>query len=443
MIPLNIHLNTGEALLLSYLGTPVAPGRRLADRRKVALKSAVTLELLSLRAASYAIRLPPASMTTILDLRSTEDVQDCVQRAVQTLAEGKVVCLPTETVYGLAASALNAAAVERLADAKGRDSKSPLVIAVKSADEALDYFCEGSKLARRLSRRCWPGPITLVVPCTHPDSAIYQLPHEVQRWVVSKTGSVGIRVVAHPVFEMLLRYCVGPLVLTSANASGQPAPTSGEQAAASLPPDIALMLDDGPTRYGGASTVVSVGDAGYKILRAGVVEEAAVEQFSKGLVLIVCTGNTCRSPMAEALLRRRLGQCAGAATPHVVSAGLAAAAGYPASPQAVEVLNKIGLDLTSHRSRALDENLVKSADLILTMTSAHRHGIVSRWPEASERTYCLCNDGGDVLDPVGGPVELYQQCAELIDRQLEHWCKHLTSDETSDGKSSADQTDRS
>src|SRR5262245_50732118 len=101
-------------------------------------------------------------MTQVLDWRSTADQRDIVHVAVQALAEGRVVAFPTETVYGLAASALVPQAVERLQQSKGRPESKPLTLAIGSTAEALDWVPNMSRLGRRLARRCWPGPVTLV-----------------------------------------------------------------------------------------------------------------------------------------------------------------------------------------------------------------------------------------------------------------------------------------
>ena len=116
--------------------------------------------------------MPPV----VIDLRSAEDWRDVVHRAVQAVAEGGLVAFPTETVYGLAASALNEDAVRRLLAAKGRAAAKPLTLAIKSADEARDYVPDMTPLAQRLARRCWPGPVTLVVDDSHPESLARRLP---------------------------------------------------------------------------------------------------------------------------------------------------------------------------------------------------------------------------------------------------------------------------
>ena len=96
----------------------------------------------------------------VLDLQNADDVRDVIHQAVEALAAGKIIAIPTETVYGLAASALVPGAVDRLFEIKGRSPEKPLAYAVKSLEAALDYVPDMSPLARRLARRCWPGPVT-------------------------------------------------------------------------------------------------------------------------------------------------------------------------------------------------------------------------------------------------------------------------------------------
>ena len=125
----------------------------------------------------------------VIDIRNAEDARDVVHRAVQALAEGQLIALPTETVYGLAASACRADAVERLLKVKGRGPAQPLTLAIKSAEEAPDFVPDMSPLARRLARRCWPGPVTLVVDHLHKEGLVKQLPRSV-RDVVVPNGSI-------------------------------------------------------------------------------------------------------------------------------------------------------------------------------------------------------------------------------------------------------------
>ncbi|MFT7642798.1 MAG: tRNA threonylcarbamoyl adenosine modification protein (Sua5/YciO/YrdC/YwlC family) [Pirellulaceae bacterium] len=373
----------------------------------------------------------------IIDLNRAEDPRDVVHRAVQALAEGKLVAFPTETVYGVAASALREDAVEKLVEAKGRAANNPLTLAVKSADDALDFVPAMSNLGRRLARRCWPGPVTLVMDNDHPESAVRQLSPLVQQ-MVAPNGSIGLRVPAHPLILSVLRLIAGPLALTSANQSGQPDAVTCDEVVESLGESLDLVLDDGRSKFAQPSSVVHVADNHLKILRSGVITEANLKRLSSYMVLLVCTGNTCRSPMAEILAKKRIADKIGCSLEEledrgvlVMSAGIAAMSGGRSTPEAVRACKERDLDLTQHESQPLSERLLRHADCILTMTRGHRDAILSRWPELAQRTQLLCRDGSEVSDPIGGPIELYRQCADQIDSQLEAWLPDFDLEEIS------------
>jgi len=368
-------------------------------------------------------------MLKTLDLRAADDPRDIIHRTVQALVEGQVVGVPTDTVYGLAVDALSETAIEELFRLKGRQVDIPLAISVGSRESAEDFLCKSSALVRRLSYRCWPGPLTLVAPCDSPTSAVTQLPDSVRKRITGDFGCVGFRVVDQRVLAHIHRFLSGPLVLTSANVSGKIPPTTAQGVADQFTDSLPLLLDDGPTRYGGASTVARVRENRLEILREGAIERAAMNQFIKPVIVLVCTGNTCRSPMAETLLREQIRQKLGSEDKvRVLSAGVAAGVGSGASPQAVEVMGSRGLDLTGHSSRPLDDAVMNVADLILTMTRGHRAAILAAWPNMEDRVHTLRRDGGDITDPVGMPVEVYQSCSEQIDQELAAWLEALDDD---------------
>jgi protein-tyrosine phosphatase len=286
-------------------------------------------------------------------------------------------------------------------------------------------------LARRLARRCWPGPVTLVLDDQHKESLTQQLPRSV-RDVVAPNGTIGLRVPANEMSQDVLRMLSGPIVLTSANRSGEAESVTAEEVVQSVGNEVALVLDDGPCRYGQPSSVVRVKDNRYEVLREGVVAEATLRRLASVMIVFVCTGNTCRSPMAELLMRSTIAKQLNCRLDQledrgilVISAGIAAAPGCPPSSEAVQVMREHGLDLAPHEAQPLTEPLVRHADLILTMTQSHLQSIVERWPNAADRTRMLLLEGSDVSDPIGQTVGAYRHCAEQISAAVKEHAERL------------------
>ena len=365
-----------------------------------------------------------------IDLNQTEDVRDVIHRAVEALAAGKIIAIPTETVYGLAVSALQPDAVKRLWELKGRDATKPFAVAVKSLEDSLDYVPEMSPMAKRLARRCWPGPVTLVMD-DHPESVIHQLDQSVIDATVPN-GTVGLRVPDHDVTLQILRLCAGPVVLTSANLAGKPAANDGQTVLKELSEHVDMIIDSGPTKLKDPSTVIKVDGDKLTVLRAGAVKEDVIRGLTDYVAVVVCTGNTCRSPMAEAMLKKQFSAKFGCEIDQlqdygvqVLSAGISAMPGAPAANQSVEVMRQYGVDISAHCSQPMTGRLAKCADVIYTLTNGHRQAIVSQWPELQNTVKTLRPDGGDISDPIGSPVAVYQSCAQQIDQCLDHWLQHI------------------
>jgi L-threonylcarbamoyladenylate synthase len=201
--------------------------------------------------------MPPRLLTVDPD---TPDPR-AIAEAGRVLASGGLVAFPTETVYGLGADALNAAAVARIFEAKGRPADNPIIVHVADEAALASLVTDVPRTARELIARCWPGPLTLVLP------ALPAVP-PVTRGGLS---TVAVRMPAHPVALALIRAAGSPVAAPSANRSGRPSPTTAQHVLQDLGDAVDLVLDAGPTPVGVESTVLDVTGQGPVLLRPGGV----------------------------------------------------------------------------------------------------------------------------------------------------------------------------
>ena len=355
---------------------------------------------------------------------SNSDWNDAVCKTVDVLRSGGLAVVPTETVYGLAARLTDSQAVNKLIQLKGRNENHPFALAFPNTDAIGDVCTEMSPLALRLARRCMPGPVSLVLDVP-PDSVFWKLPPETQK-TVSLLSTVCCRVPDHPLLLTVLGELNEPIVLTSANKSGQGETATVQQVIADLGSGIDILLDDGPIVLPKPSTIVKIVGDDYTVLREGALKADTVKRLAAMMILFVCTGNTCRSPMAERLCEKLLAERLGCSIDAldqrgmvVLSAGLAAEEGQHAAEHAIEVLKEYDLNLNNHRSLPINETHVRFADFIFTMTRHHRERILSSWHNVDSRLNVLRMDGGDIADPIGGSMSVYRTCAEQIRGEID------------------------
>jgi L-threonylcarbamoyladenylate synthase len=199
--------------------------------------------------------------TEVLPTHTRALFDAAVKRAAELLRAGEVVALPTETVYGLAANALDERAVAKIFQVKGRPAHNPIILHVVGNEMAKECVNHFPPLAADFSKAFWPGPLTLVLPRAK------KIPDNVR----AGGETVGVRWPSHPIMQAVIRECGFPLAAPSANLSNQISPTTAAHVRAQLDGKIALIVDGGQSQVGIESTVLDLTVAPPRILRPGMI----------------------------------------------------------------------------------------------------------------------------------------------------------------------------
>ena len=317
------------------------------------------------------------------------------------LRAGGGCVLPTETTYLLVTADLGSAAA-RAATRLFVDTA-----AVRAAGYRLP-----PRLAR-LAARYWPGPLTLTLD--HPEH-----------------GTSAVRVPGHELLRAVLAAHGGPLGGRELRTADGRAATTADAATSTLGAPLPLVVDGGRTALGDAGTHVRADGARLVVDGDGILSAHEVLETAARQVLFVCTGNTCRSPLAEVLARHAVAEHVAVPDADVLAHGLSFASagtstcdGMPASENSVVAAAELGLDLTAHASRELTQAQVGRADLVYALAASHRRALLAAAPQAAAKVQLLRSDGRDIADPYGEGLEVYrrarQQIAAAIEQRLPEW----------------------
>lgn len=338
-----------------------------------------------------------------------------INDAADILMKGGVVALPTETVYGLGVHSEKREAVDKLYELKNRPREKPFTSVIDDVGKvSSNYFGILPPFGYRLMEKFWPGPLTI----------IYYSP---------QNKKIGIRVPSHAVVCEIIKKVNAAIYLPSANTMGEKEAVSALEVEKTFYDKIDLIVDSGPSLYSKPSTVADLTCYPFKVLREGVVsQDDIIDVFVRRRILFVCTGNSCRSPMAQFLFKKYLEEL----RPYlidrfdIISRGIATYNGLKAAPHVVDILREEeGIDISSFASQKIDRQIILSSDLIFTMEDRQTDYILNHEPTAEGRVFSLKKFltpdlEQDIPDPIGSSREIYGDVYYLIKKailELREW----------------------
>jgi len=310
--------------------------------------------------------------------------KEILTKTVTCLKNSGIVIVPTDTVYGLVCDGENEKAKQNIYLIKGRDYNKPLIGFINDIEKAKHFAIIPEKFFPFITSR-WPGRHTFVF------KSKVEVP-----FLVSKEKTIGLRI---PDFDFVRNLCIhfSLIASTSANVSQTKSASGLEEIDRIIIENVSMTVEGGfPS--GNESAIWDMTEDIPKLIR--------------GSILFVCSGNSCRSPMAQAIAEKMICN----ARIKIFSAGTDIGFYNRASQETIDVLKEIGIDITGFISSPVTEQMLAFSDLIFVMEEKHKERILQLFPQAEDKTFVL-----DVPDPAGGNIFHYRQIRDIITNRIKNF----------------------
>jgi len=344
-----------------------------------------------------------------------------VKKIIQKMKNDEVFIHYTGTVYGIGANAFNEDAVSRVRKIKERDGSKGFIILISHPDELKKYSTSISSKMSKIMHQYWPGNLTIVLPVEN---------EFMKRFAVN--NKVAFRVPNDPLLLKFIELMEAPIISTSVNKSGENSINDLNIIQKEFGQDVDFALVPA-VKYDNNSifsTIITEENESVRCLREGSIPFYEIQEaYEKPLILFVCTGNICRSPIAEYLARKKIED---SKLPiRIASAGILES-GVKISENSYKVLKEHNIDAGRHLSQTIDEHLIRKSWIILTMEQRHKKIILELCPEAIDKTFTLSEyttGKGDIADPYQLDISFYRKTYIEIEEAIDSLLMILKKDE--------------
>ncbi len=316
----------------------------------------------------------------------------------------------TGSMFGIGCSAFSKEAIAKIDLLKDRKEKQGYIVLIPDIDWLKRFDIQISPELHRILQQYWAGELSVILEVPDP-----RFQH------ISQNGKVAFRI---PTDELLREYIIKldqPIISTSVNKSGKKPIQNLDDILTGYESwfDFAILPDDAKQSNNLPSTIIEFSDEKLNLIREGSIPFSEIESsYEAPQILFVCTGNTCRSPMAEYLTKRIITEKE--LNFRVASAGFVTD-GMAISENSNYVLALNGIDASEHTSTLLNEENLRKSWLVLTMTANHKNKILQLYPASASKVYTLSEYAGfssDITDPFGKDIEYYKNTFEEINEKV-------------------------
>ncbi len=342
-----------------------------------------------------------------------------IERLSKIIDDGGIAIIPVDTVYGLIGKAFNQDVYNRLNQIKG-GRRIPYSLIFESTDKLFQWYDDIDLYSLRLIRQLLPGPVTFVL----------RTPNHIPAGFKYHKDGVGVRVPTDEISVKLCQELNAPIWASSANRSKSPPPVNFSEIDTQIVQSVDFAFDAGPTLYREPSTSIDLRHRPFSVNRKGFWLKRAVNAIEKNRkpisIIIVCTGNICRSPFAAHYLQAKFDEFEPELF-RVDSAGTSAIIGAQPSQEMVQIGADMNIDLSENTSKRIENELLNEADKILIMEE-FQYNVIETLVEQKDKIDYLGKylPEKTIADPFRMDISEYRKTSEIIISACDLWAKRLT-----------------